>query len=70
MNKSFRKYYGNRKHRKNTKLNSRWWWDVWERSYDHYKGEQRVVESMQCKSSSIETWKKIDEILGIKRGVK
>ena len=54
-------YYGNRKWRKRKKLHEREWFAFWDKTRSAYKGLQREIMLLFCKSSSIETYKLIEK---------
>lgn len=58
--------YRNRKWRKKVKLQRRFTLAFWDSMSDPYKGFQREIILMICKSSSLETFRKVDEKLNIK----
>ena len=60
-------YYGNRKWRKDFKMYERDGLAFWDSTPDAYKGLQREIVLMYCKSSSIETFRKAEEKINKKR---
>lgn len=56
-----KRLYGNRKWRKRKKMNERDWFSFWGKTPSAYKGIQREISLMFCKSSSIEAFKLIDK---------
>ncbi len=56
-----KRMYGNRKWRKRKKMYERDWFDFWSKTPSAYKGIKREIMLMFCKSSSIETFRKIDK---------